>query len=535
MRWSRAAGWVVFGVAWWVVVGCSSLPTTPPDNAPAAVGQCRAWFATLDQAVQQHGVRDAQDHRVPGFPQLRASRFTASFRAEPGVVEPAKTPSSTAAFDEWLGLMQALGNQGWRVELANLPDTAVDAMAQPRHAAGDSSREAVAMRLQGCTETLSAFDRTSPERRQTLRLAAEVPDSYSTTARVLGLYAFTRWPFGAGVQNWQAQTQRVFQQRAPVDGASEGPSGAVPRAGIRYVPSPVAVEDSAALALPQAERTPLGLPRLSAPHLQRLLDQHAPIWQLEQRGDFDRIGRLALNAQGRPQLELQPPTVYRRTAWTRMGGHSLLQLVYTVWFSERPKTGAFDLLGGALDGVVWRVTLDPLGQPLVYDSIHACGCYHLFFPSAALRAKPAPQTGVEWAFVPSAAPAWAAGERVVLTLASGTHYLGSVATSGDLVGQGLTSLDDNELRSLPWPTRPGTARKSLFGHNGIVPGTQRGERYFFWPMGVPDAGAQRQWGQHATAFVGRRHFDDADLLDRRFEWLAPPVLKPQAATASTLD
>ena len=24
----------------------------------------------------------------------------------------------------------------------------------------------------------------------------------------------------------------------------------------------------------------------------------------------------------------------------------------------------------------------------------------------------------------------------------------------------------------------------------------------------------RQWGRHATAFVGRRHFDDADLLDR---------------------
>ena len=26
----------------------------------------------------------------------------------------------------------------------------------------------------------------------------------------------------------------------------------------------------------------------------------------------------------------------------------------------------------------------------------------------------------------------------------------------------------------------------------------------------------RQWGRHATAFVGRRHFDDADLLEKRF-------------------
>jgi hypothetical protein len=30
----------------------------------------------------------------------------------------------------------------------------------------------------------------------------------------------------------------------------------------------------------------------------------------------------------------------------------------------------------------------------------------------------------------------------------------------------------------------------------------------------------RQWGRHATAFVGRRHFDEADLLERRF---APDV------------
>jgi hypothetical protein len=26
----------------------------------------------------------------------------------------------------------------------------------------------------------------------------------------------------------------------------------------------------------------------------------------------------------------------------------------------------------------------------------------------------------------------------------------------------------------------------------------------------------RQWGHHATAFVGMRHFDDPDLLARRF-------------------
>ncbi|MNC92616.1 hypothetical protein D3C83_90760 [compost metagenome] len=49
-----------------------------------------------------------------------------------------------------------------------------------------------------------------------------------------------------------------------------------------------------------------------------------------------------------------------------------------------------------------------------------------------------------------------------------------------------------------------------------MPGTERGERWLFWPMGVPEPGAMRQWGRHATAFVGRRHFDDPGLLERYF-------------------
>jgi hypothetical protein len=33
-------------------------------------------------------------------------------------------------------------------------------------------------------------------------------------------------------------------------------------------------------------------------------------------------------------------------------------------------------------------------------------------------------------------------------------------------------------------------------------------------MGVASAGAMRQWGGHATAFIGRRHFDDPFLFDK---------------------
>ena len=63
------------------------------------------------------------------------------------------------------------------------------------------------------------------------------------------------------------------------------------------------------------------------------------------------------------------------------------------------------------------------------------------------------------------------------------------------------------------------ARRSLFGPDGIVAGTERGERWLFWPMGIAEPGAMRQWGRHATAFVGIRHFDDPNLIERYFDLL----------------
>jgi hypothetical protein len=87
--------------------------------------------------------------------------------------------------------------------------------------------------------------------------------------------------------------------------------------------------------------------------------------------------------------------------------------------------------------------------------------------------------------------------------------------------------DDNELRALPWPNEAAPrATRSAYGTDGLIAGSERLERLFFWPMGIASAGQMRQWGHHATAFVGRRHFDDPDLFDRYFE-LAEPGADPR--------
>jgi hypothetical protein len=35
-------------------------------------------------------------------------------------------------------------------------------------------------------------------------------------------------------------------------------------------------------------------------------------------------------------------------------------------------------------------------------------------------------------------------------------------------------------------------------------------------MGIAQPGAMRQWGHHATLFVGKRHFDEPHLVERYF-------------------
>jgi hypothetical protein len=321
------------------------------------------------------------------------------------------------------------------------------------------------------------------------------------------LYYLTRLPFASGVRNWENETRAVFEREA--DRTANR---------VRFSPpaGPAWPREVVAGLLARGAFDPLGHPGLTPREVERLASAYAPILDVEIAGDHDRFGALRWRrSSGPPEVDGADPVMYVHAAYTRYRDRLLLQFVYTVWFPERPASGSVDLLSGRLDGLTFRVTLAPDGEPLIYDSIHPCGCYHMFFPTARARPRPAPSALEEWAFVPQSLPRVAEGERPVVTIAARTHYIERVALvrgAESLVRYGLRAYD--ELRSLP---RAGGASASVFGPDGLIAGTERMERFLFWPMGIASPGAMRQWGRHATAFVGRRHFDDADLFERRFE------------------
>jgi hypothetical protein len=479
-----------------LLAGCASLDQPIGSHllseSPRVRG-CAEWFRALDERVEAAGVRDAQDTRVPGFPYLRVNRLLASLRSD--------AARSDAAVQALAERMLALDTEARRVEILNLP-------LEP--AAGALGAEGTLRRTQECGRLLREIDLAKAEGRRALLERAQVPDDYLLSHRILGLYALASLPFSAGVRQYQAETLAAFR-RAPVAQAGR----------VRYAPPGSRLTRAAVAAiLARSAGNALGIPEPTPEEFSDLLSAYAPSFEIDVRADYDRFGALHWRRDdATPAVDAARAVVYGHPAWTRVRDRVLLQLVYTLWFPERPPVSDADLLAGRLDGLTWRVTLAPDGEPLVYDSIHPCGCYHLFFPTHRAEPLPPPEANTEWLFSPQALPRLAEGQRPLLRIESATHYLEGVS-----VVSGIDSVSRyeirpyGELRSLP---RPDGGRASIFGPEGLVPGTERAERLLFWPMGIRSAGAMRQWGRHATAFIGRRHFDDADLFDRRFRFDLP--------------
>jgi hypothetical protein len=476
-----------------LLAGCSIVPA--PTRSPhigfgAALGGCADFFASLDRRASENQALDSGAFRVEGHPYLRTNRFLASFSSD--------AVADRAAFDAWVDRMQALDQEARRHEIANLP-AAAGQLAGP----GNSEAELNA-RVAVCGNLLKAADFQGAESRMVLRDKTKVPDEYLALPRVLGLYPLTSLLVSHGVENWHAEARGAYSTEAPVGWRA-----------IRYVPEKVDGLPDLHRIVAQAERDALGIPDYSPADLESLFSMYAPVWEVRTEAEYDRIGTPIWTPGGGLDIDTRQPRTYTLLSFTRFGREILTQLNYVIWFPARPKEHPLDIYGGLLDGLNYRVTLDRNGEPLLYETIHNCGCYYSAHPTRWLKVR----EKIDYAEPPlilKAPESMPSEERITVAMESRTHYVRHLypAARRSLPETAVYSLADyDELRSLP-DTKG--SRRSMFGPDSLAPGSERLERFILWPTGVVSPGAMRQSGRHAVAFVGERHFDDPFFMNSMF-------------------
>ncbi len=476
---------------------CTS--TSPRSNTQyqnRELQSCSDFFETLDHNIRKSNVVDAEAARIKSFPYLRVNRFLSDFRNE---------TMDASFFNAWVDRMQQLAEEGWRVEISNLPKLEKEKLLLQANNKNLSLNETIHY----CGNKLRKVDLDDDIERFRLSEQARVPDEYKTWQRIIGLYPITALAFRSGIDSWHKETNTIFAQ----------PLSVLPLMGelIRYLPTPNNPQLSSQAVsqiIKESSQNKLNIPEPTKINTQKLFNNFAPVFEIDTVTDDDRIGTVNLNKNLEPTIDFHLASAYQHISYTRIKDKILLQLNYSVWFSARPKTSAFDMLGGQLDGITWRVTLSENGKPLLFDTIHNCGCYHLFFPTQHVTILKQTSAFEEPVFIAQTLSIHDAG-RPVIRITNGSHYIQRVYfdINASINTTHYKLLDSKSLRSLEYDSNE---HKSLFGQDGIVKSSQRGERFLFWPMGIPDPGAMRQWGHHATAFVGRRHFDDARLFEKHF-------------------
>lgn len=466
-----------------VLQGCATLGADRAFATRDLAPGCQSMWGDWMRLRQSHGRAIPWGVSAEGVPVLRGTRVLA-----------ASATSDSTDRTAWLAQALATGMVALRAEWAIIPKPAKSRLA------GDFPA-----RMKACTQRWTRDLAQDAQAFERIRAKLEPADNYSVWARVLGLYPAAVPFMRLGIADWQGQAKaRLAADWAP------------PRAMHYQVGTP-----PAALIAPLRRSAQL-LPDVAVPDDQTLLQvlaRHAPRLSVGFESQADQLGAVAARSATQVAIDVNQPTVYVQLGSARLLGAPRLQLIYTVWFPRRAAKSWLDSYAGELDGLIWRVTVDKNGHALAYDSIHPCGCFHMIFPATDVAIRPVQrrEQPIIWPLETGRTTGpmhigLSAGDHQIVHLAPvGADETGQTPAS-TLAWQAATDL-------LALQAADGSVH-SLYQANGLVRGTARAERFYLWPSGVPSAGAMRVWGQHATAFVGRAHFDDPDLLE---SWLSPVI------------
>ncbi len=485
------------GTAFWGILlfacllqGCAGLDRQPSFSPASRPADASLFFTALDDAVEREAVGDAAAFRLAGFPYLRTDRFLADM---------ATRLETDAQRSAWLSALRQLDIAGREKEIRNLSENAVTALSE-RFGAAD--RSALSALVSAYGDGLLAADRARPGFVTAAAGAAQCNTEYSLALRVAGLYPIAAIPV-ALLTHKAHREFRGWHRTPPEDLPVRGEL-------TDYIPPRSASEKGVA---PSVQRDALGRPILPPEAAADRIRRFAPILRQDVANDADRPGRIIWR-DGTVTVDVDHPTAY--VYWTHafFRDTPVVQIHYVFWYRARTGPEAPLIERGPIDGVTFRVSLAPDGRPFMLTIINNCGCYGQSFPHPDFIGGIAAQPMEIDAFAPAGLPGDVPPRHLTARINSGWHQVQNVG-SGPIPPDGTVYeiRPYSDLESLP---TEGGGHESIFNPDGIVKGSDRIEPYLLFSMGIPDVGAMRQRGHHATRLVGREHFDDPQTFNRNF-------------------
>jgi hypothetical protein len=476
--------------------GCAGLTPRQKAALPGRPPQAEQLLIELDAVVAQAGVQDASSFIVPGFPYMRTDRFLAAMK-ERLVGDEQKTL--------WVEQMVRLDIEARKKEIKNLPDASLSVLSSKL--GGFSNREALRVRTSAAVAQLFEYDRLQPVFFETLRGAVAVPDEYSTSMRVLGLYPIAAVPITIGTQ-FAYNKFKKWHQSPLADLKVEGRMTAFVAEGGGY-----GMAAKSAQLFTTARRNAFGLPDLSDADLAELVRSYAPIISQDVVAAYDRFGEVFWR-DGTVAIDQRRPVIYYYITTSFINRIPVLQINYTLWYSERSgeKTPSYEK--GPLDGLTLRISLDREGQPVMVDIMNNCGCYHFYAPRKERVDKIVSSRNGLYPFVPVWLPANYPDKPLTLHVNSGWHQVEHLFASEAPVDTAVYRLIPyDRLEALP---HADGSYESVFTTAGIMKNSTRIEPYIFFSVGIHDIGYMRQRSHHAVKMIGRAHFTDPDIFDGAF-------------------
>lgn len=471
-----------------VLVGCGGKATS--FTASYGNGDCQQLWVDVEEAIHRREVADNMAVRVQGFPYLRSTRFLEALAALVGSRE-----EENAVLEE----MRLLDLQKRSLELSRIP----------RHVLNKLGGQAfLDKELPVCSQAFLTSDKQDPDFFKHVRRGIDLDKDYSLWLRSVGLYPLTALLVDYLAEN--AQAEMVGQFRRPA-----GKERSEDLLTFRPPTFSSAMPELSGL-LRRSRSTPLLSLNLAEQDVLGLVHEFAPLLTTSGAEAYDRFGRI-VRKQGTFTVDGRDPVVYYYLSQTLVQGIPALQINYAIWFSERAKPAPW-YEQGAFDGLLFRVTLNWQGQPVFVDVSFQCGCYHFVLFNANLVNGSLPDGQGFQPFSGGKLPELKDGERLHFGFKSGWHQI-------DRVEATTPSASQQEYELVPYESLEyfvdDDQVSSLFDKQGLVPGSNRLERFFLFAMGIPKVGAMRQRGRQPITLIGRAYFDDPYLFDRSFRYQTP--------------